>query len=98
MNTSPSHHQKSFRFCIEADAAIGTLENVLAIVRRLDLELRSLRTSVCPDGLDVQIRLAAAEEDPLVLCRMRLHNAIGVRAIREMPTLVVSQARESKFN
>ncbi|MFS2002624.1 hypothetical protein ACEN9F_03265 [Duganella sp. CT11-25] len=93
MNTT----QKSYRFCIEPDEPIATLEAVLAIVRRLGIELRSLRTTSSPQGLDVQIRLAAEEEDPLTLCRMRLHNVVGILAIREMPTLVepVSQQQSA---
>ena len=89
MNTT----QKSYRFCIEPDDPIATLEAVLAIVRRLGIELRGLRTSAGSHGLDVQLRLAAAEEDPLTLCRMRLHNVIGVLAIREMPVLVEARER-----
>lgn len=88
MNTT----QKSYRFCIEPDDPIATLEAVLAIVRRLGIELRSLRTTSGPQGLDVQLRLAA-EEDPLTLCRMRLNNVVGILAIREMPTLVESASR-----
>jgi acetolactate synthase regulatory subunit len=86
--------QKSYRFCIEPDDPIATLEAVLAIIRRLGIELRSLRTSSTAQGLDVQLRLAAPDEDPLTLCRMRLHNVVGILAIREMPSLVVlNQAR-----
>jgi hypothetical protein len=85
--------QKSYRFCIEPDAPIATLEAVLQIVRRLNIELRSLRTSAGPHGMEVQMRLAAEEEDILTLCRMRLHNLIGTQAIREMPTLVVNNSR-----
>jgi acetolactate synthase regulatory subunit len=91
MNTT----QKSYRFCIEPDEPIATLEAVLAIVRRLGIELRSLRTTGSPQGLDVQIRLAALDEDPLTLCRMRLHNVVGILAIREMPPLKL-QLREPR--
>lgn len=83
-----SPHQKTYRFCIEPDASIGTLEGVLAIVRRLDLELCSLRSTGTPRGLEVQMRLGAHEEDALTLCRMRLHNVVGILSIREMPSLV----------
>ncbi len=84
--------QKSYRFCIQPDAPIATLEAALAVVRRLGIELRSLRVTDMPHGLEVQLRLAAPDEEPLTLCRMRLHNLIGVLAIREMPALVVSNA------
>jgi hypothetical protein len=77
--------QKNYRFCIEPDASIATLEAALAIVRRLGIELRGLRTTATAQGLEVLLCLAAAEEDPLVLCRMRLHNVIGIQAIRETP-------------
>lgn len=77
--------QANFRFCIEDDAPIATLEAVLAIVRRLDLELRSLRTHAISTGLEVQLRLAAADEDGLTLCRMRLNNVVGILAVRVLP-------------
>nr|WP_315249204.1 hypothetical protein [uncultured Duganella sp.] len=82
--------QKSYRFCIELDAPVATLEAALQVVRRLNIELRALRTSATPYGMEVQMRLAASEEDILILCRMRLHNLIGILPIREMPTLVVN--------
>lgn len=88
MNSTTCPHQKSYRFCIEPEAAIGTLETVLAIVRRLGLELRSIRCTGSARGMDVQIRIAAEEEEALTLCRMRLHNVVGILAIREMPSLV----------
>ena len=84
MNTT----YKNYRFCIEPDDPIATLEVVLATVRRLGIELCGLRTSAGPQGLDVQLKLAAPEEDPLTLCRMRLNNVVGILSIREMPTLV----------
>ena len=88
--------QKSYRFCIEPDAPIATLEAALAIVRRLDIELRSLRTAATAQGMEVQMRLAAHEEEPLTLCRMRLHNVIGILAIREMPSLVALRERRER--
>ena len=91
MNTT----QKSYHFCIEPDDPVATLEAVLAVVRRLGIELRSLRTTATAQGVDVQLRLAAEEEDPLTLCRMRLHNVIGVLAIREMPSLVASREQST---
>ncbi|WP_202412164.1 hypothetical protein [Duganella fentianensis] len=77
--------QANFRFCIDDGAPIATLEAVLAIVRRLDLDLRSLRSHAIPAGLEVQLRLAAADEDGLTLCRMRLNNVVGVLAVRVLP-------------
>lgn len=91
MNTT----QKSYRFHIEPDAPIATLEAALAVVRRLGIELRGLRTNATPQGLEVLLRLGAPDEEPLTLCRMRLHNVIGVQAIREMPALVVPAGVES---
>lgn len=82
--------EKSYRFCVEPAAPIATLEQVLAVVRRLDIELRGLRTTRTPDGLEVLLRVGAADEAPLTLCRMRLHNVIGVLPIREMPALAAS--------
>lgn len=87
MTTPDITHQKGYRFSIEADAAIATLETVLSTVRRLGIELDSLRTNTGGNGMDVQLRLSAADEDALTLCRMRLHNVIGILTIREMPTL-----------
>jgi len=84
--------QANFRFCIEDDAPIATLEAVLAIVRRLDIELRSLRTHVIAAGLEVQLRLAAADEDGLTLCRMRLNNVVGILAVRVLPVVATKLA------
>ncbi|MRX06400.1 hypothetical protein GJ697_00965 [Pseudoduganella sp. FT25W] len=75
--------QKSYRFRIEPDAPIATLEAALQVVRRLDIELRGLRTTATPGGMEVRMHLAAQEEDILTLCRMRLHNLMGVLPIRE---------------
>ena len=98
MTTCTRLHQKTLRFCIEADGAIATLEGALAIVRRLGLELRSLRTTGGAAGLEVLMRIAAEEEDALVLCRQRLHNVIGILPIREMPMLVaVAVGDELRF-
>ena len=98
MNTNSPHHQKSFRFCVENDAAIATLEGALAIVRRLGIELEGMRTSAGVSGMDVQMRLSAPEEDALTLCRMRLHNVVGILSVREMPALVpAAPARRQAF-
>lgn len=85
MKTTTLRPQKSLRFCVEADAALSTLENALAIVRRAGIELGGLRISPCEEGMDVWMRLSAAEEDLLTLCRQRLNNVVGVLAIREFP-------------
>ena len=87
-------HQTSYRFCLEPDAPIATLEQVLAIVRRLDLELRALRTTATPGGVEVLLRLAGQDPEPLTLCRMRLHNLVGVLPIRDRAhvRIVVSDA------
>ncbi|MGV7206228.1 hypothetical protein ACLB1G_00065 [Oxalobacteraceae bacterium A2-2] len=85
---------KTLRFCIEPDDSIGTLETVLAIVRRLEIDLRALRTTNLPYGMEVQMRLQAPDEDRLTLCRMRLHNAVGVGQIREMPALAPPQPQQ----
>lgn len=85
MKTPTRHPQKTLRFSIEAEAALSTLENALAIVRRIGITLDGLRISAGVDGMEVWMRLEAGEEDMLTLCRMRLHNAVGVLAIREFP-------------
>lgn len=81
MNTT----EQNYRFCLEADAPIATLEQVLAIVRRLDIDLRGVRATMTPGGMEVRLRLAAAGDAPLTLCRMRLHNVVGVLPIRALP-------------
>jgi hypothetical protein len=83
MNTPNLPHQKTLRFAIEADAALSTLENALAIIRRTDITLDGLRIAPGTDGMDVWMRLAAADDDALTLCRMRLHNVVGILPIRE---------------
>jgi hypothetical protein len=62
---------KSYRFCIEPDAPIATLEAALQVVRRLNIELRACAPAPRRYGMEVQMRLAAPEEDILTLCRMR---------------------------
>lgn len=85
------NHQTTLRFCIEDDAPIATLEAVLAIVRRLDLQLLSLRSHAQPNGQEVQVRIAATQEEALVLCRMRLNNVVGVLAVRVLPATPARQ-------
>ena len=82
--------QKTYRFFIEPEASLATLESVLAIIRRLGIDMQGLRTTATGQGFDVQLRLASLEEDALTLCRMRLHNVVGILSIREMPPLVAS--------
>ena len=91
MNTT----EKSYRFSLEADAPIATLEQVLAIVRRLDIQLRGLRTTWTGGGMEVLLRVGAADEARLTLCRMRLHNVIGVLTVREMPALAARTALQT---
>jgi hypothetical protein len=98
MMTPTSLHCKNLRFRIEASGAAATLESALATVRRLGIELRGLRVDGAGPGigdcagsignsgevaLDVRISLAATDGDTLTLCRMRLHNLVGVLTIRE---------------
>ncbi|UGQ48667.1 ACT domain-containing protein [Massilia endophytica] len=75
--------QRNFRLRVEPQAATDALEMVLAIVRRGGLALRSLRMEPGRHGVVVDLSLAAAEEDALQLCRMRLCNVIGILKIRE---------------
>jgi acetolactate synthase regulatory subunit len=93
MNTPTLPHQKTLRFAIEADAALSTLENALAIVRRTGITLEGLRIAPGADGMDVWMRLMAAEDDALTLCRMRLHNVVGILAIREFPRPAAVEAQ-----
>lgn len=82
------NHQKTLRFAVETDAALSTLEHALAIIRRTGIALEGMRIAPGNDateGMDVWMRLAAREEEALTLCRMRLHNVVGVLAIREFP-------------
>lgn len=81
MNSPAQLPQKSLRFCIEADAALVTLEAALAIVRRAGIALCGLRTSPGRHGMEVWMRLAA-EDDALMLCRMRLHNVVGILKVQ----------------
>lgn len=83
MKTDTTPHQKNLHFRIEPDSATATLECALATVRRLGIALHGLRVSGGAGGMDVQLRLAAESDDALTLCRMRLHNLIGILAIRE---------------
>lgn len=89
--------QANFRFCIEDDAPIATLEAVLAIARRLDLDLCSLRSHAIAGGLEVQLRLAAADEDGLTLCRMRLNNVVGILAVRVLPVAPAATPLETAY-
>ncbi|MRV73614.1 hypothetical protein GJ700_18035 [Duganella sp. FT92W] len=83
MNTPTLPHQKTLRFAIETEAALSTLENALAIIRRTGITLDGMRIAPAEQGMDVWMRLAAQEDDALTLCRMRLHNVVGILAIRE---------------
>lgn len=90
--TIQAQHQRTYRFLVEAGDAVATLEHTLAIVRRLGLQMLSLRSSSVAGGMEVQLRVAGPEPEPLTLCRMRLHNVIGILSIREMPVLATRDA------
>jgi|GEM_PF-5901137 len=80
----PAPAEIDLRFTIDADAAIGTLEAALQVVRRGGIVLCKLRAGLGSHGLEVWLRLAA-DEDALQLCQSRLANLIGISAIEEMP-------------
>jgi hypothetical protein len=75
-------HQKDLCFHIEADL-IATLEQALAIIRRLGMELRNLRTHTDCKGLAVHVCVSAEDADAITICRKRLQNVIGIFAIHE---------------
>jgi hypothetical protein len=79
-----AHPEISLRFRIEDDS-IGTLEGALATARRVGAELRNLRAGLGTHGLEVWMRLAAADTDALALCRTRLQNLVGVVDVTDIP-------------
>jgi hypothetical protein len=91
MNTPTLPCQKTLRFAIEADACLSTLENALAIIRRTGITLDGLRIAPATEGMEAWMRLSAADDDALTLCRMRLHNVVGILAIREFPRPAAAQ-------
>jgi hypothetical protein len=82
MDTTARPAELDLRFCIEDDA-VGTLEGVLAIVRRTGAELRRLRAGAGSHGLEVWMRLHAPDHDLLHLCRLRLENVAGIADVLE---------------
>lgn len=78
-------HEKIFRLRVERDVATATMETVLAVLRRGGLGLHSLSMAPGRHGVDVHLRVQADEPEPLLLCRLRLCNIIGVVKIRELP-------------
>jgi hypothetical protein len=93
MDTTTPTHRSYLSFYVETDP-IGTLEQVLAIIRRLGMELRNLRAQKEAKGLAVYVCLAAEDEDAIITCRKRLQNVIGILAVRESADAmqVLSQA------
>ncbi len=78
-------HEKIFRLRLERDVATATIETVLAVLRRGGLGLHSLNMAPGRHGVDVHLRVHADAPEPLLLCRLRLCNVIGVLKIRELP-------------
>jgi hypothetical protein len=83
MDPLPARPEISLRFRIEDDA-IGTLEGALATARRVGAELHNLRAGLGTHGLEVWMRLAAADADALALCRTRLQNLVGIVDITDI--------------
>jgi hypothetical protein len=72
----------SLSFSIDPDSTFDTLEMVLAIARRIGLQLTRLELRA---GQRVFIALRADDDDPLALFRARLHNVIGVDEVCMLP-------------
>ena len=72
----------SLRFSIDPDSSFDTLETVLAIARRIGLQLVHLELRA---GARACVELRAADADPLALFCARLHNVIGVDEICMLP-------------
>jgi hypothetical protein len=84
MNLQTSLVQLSLRFFIDSNLVadtIGTLESALATARRGGTELCNLRAGLGTHGLEVWMRLRAADADVLALCRTRLQNIVGIAAL-----------------
>jgi hypothetical protein len=82
MDIPAPSHQKDLCFHVEAEP-IATLEQALAIIRRLGMELRNLRTHTDRNGLAVHLCVSAEDADVITICRKRLQNVIGIVAVRE---------------
>jgi hypothetical protein len=72
----------SLSFSIDPDSTFDTLEMVLAIARRIGLQLAKLELRA---GARVFIALRADDADPLALFCARLHNVIGVHEVCMLP-------------
>lgn len=72
----------SLSFSIDPDSPFDTLEMVLAIARRIGLQLAQLELRA---GARVFIALRADDDDPLALFCARLHNVIGVHEVCMLP-------------
>ncbi len=70
-------HLLPITFSLDQDCPIGTLEAVLAVARRGNVRLVSLRLH----GNAVALEVDADERDWLHLFGARLHNVIGVHAL-----------------
>jgi hypothetical protein len=100
MNPLTSPPQISLRFCIDTNLVsdtLGALESALATVRRGGAELCNLRAGLGTCGLEVWMRLRAADADALALCRTRLQNIIGIVDVFDMThhRLIVEAAHET---
>lgn len=71
-------------FCLDKDAAIDTLEAVLAIARRGGLRLSRLHLTARDTDDLVSIELLASEHDLLDLFEHRLRNLINVSNIERL--------------
>lgn len=76
--------QRPLTFCLDKEAAIDTLEAVLAIARRGGLRLSRLHLTARETDDLVCIELLASEHDLLDLFEHRLRNLVNVFNIEQM--------------
>jgi hypothetical protein len=94
METPTATHQKKLCFYVEADPdPIAALEQALAIIRRLGMELRNLRTHADSKGLAVFMCVSAEDENLITICRKRLQNVIGIFAVHESVASIQAVSR-----